>query len=118
MINSPIKLTVYDPETNEEVKTLSTAFVPWGVMKKAVAFVDRVNGDVTRLSDQDLEMMTALVCAAFGDRVTAGELEKGADAGEMFTVIKAIIGRVNVQDGGRGVAGLPLARDKGIIQGG
>ncbi len=101
MNKSPIELTLYDPETSEELKTLKTIYVPWGLLKKASAFIDGL--DESKLTNADIDNMSLIVCACYNEKVTPEELEKGADIGEMMTVIKAIIGRVDFQDGGRGV---------------
>lgn len=101
--NAPIKITLYDPETNEVKSEHSRVFVPWGVLKRAVRLMKGL--DPQDMNEDDVDAMAGIVCEAFGNKFSVEELGQGADVGEMMTVIQQIIGRANLgQPGGRQVA--------------
>lgn len=89
----PIELTLYDPETNEVVNTYVQSYVPWGILKRALAMRDVMSGG--EVDDQTLDQMAALVVAAFNDKFTFEQVSSGADAGEMFAVLQAIMARAS-----------------------
>lgn len=99
--NLPIRITLYNPETNEVVGEYSRVFVPWGVLKQAVRLMKGL--DVEDLSEEDVDAMAGIVCEAFSNQFSVEDLTRGADVGEMMTVIQQVIGRANFQKGGRGV---------------
>ena len=88
---TPMKLTLYDPETQEEKKTFTQMFVPWKLLKAAVRLSKSLN--VEELNEADVDAVAALVVETFGNRFTVDELNQGADIGEMITVMNAIVGR-------------------------
>jgi hypothetical protein len=98
-MTAPIVLTIYGPDS-EVLKELSTAFVPWGIMKRAVRLGKAMRGLVgmsdaeilEALTDDAIDDLTGLVVDVFGGRVTAAELETGATPPEMLTVLEQVIG--------------------------
>ena len=94
----PIELTLYNPETNEAVETFVRSFVPWGILKKALAMQQTLQAG--ELSEDTLDELAGLVVAVFGDRFTLEQVTEGADAGEMITVIQAVISRASQFVGG------------------
>lgn len=87
----PIELTLYNPETNEPIKTYVRSYVPWGVLKQALAMREALSGG--DLSADTLDELAGLVVAAFGDQFSVEQVTAGTDAGEMITVIQAILSR-------------------------
>lgn len=90
----PIELTLYNPETNEPIKTYVRSFVPWAILKRAVR-MQKVLTD-GEVSEEVLDELASLVVAVFGDQFTLDQASNGADAGEMATVIQTIIGRASM----------------------
>ena len=91
MAGAPIVITLYD--ANDEVKgTYTRSFIPWEVLKEAVK-LQGINLD--KISEEDVDRMAHLVVAAFGDRFTIDDLNKGSDVGEMMTVINSIVSRAS-----------------------
>lgn len=94
----PMKITLYDPETNEVIKEHTRLFVPWKFFKRAITLAKKFDQEDFSIDQVDEDMadeMTALVVSVFGNAFTAEELETGATLDEMFTVIQNIIGNVS-----------------------
>lgn len=97
-LSKPIRLTIYDPETSEPVKDLSTAIVPWGIMKRAIALMRSLPEGYEEMSEAELvqnmsedfvDSLTAYVVDLFGGRVTVEELNHGAELSEMLPLLTA-----------------------------
>lgn len=84
-----LKITLYDPETNDIKKEFSRSFIPWKVLKRAIRLMK--NFDVANISEDDADELAALVVDAFGGQFTLDELNDGADLGEMMTVLTGIM---------------------------
>lgn len=97
---TPIRLTLYDPETNEVVSEHTRIFVPWGVLKKAVGLMDM---DRKNLTAEDVDTIAGIVCEVFGNKFSIADLDRGADLEEMMAVVDGVIARATFQRGGRGV---------------
>lgn len=95
MAGTPIKLTLYDPQTNEVKKELVKTFVPWKMLKRALALYRELNGkDMNALSEQDVDCISGLVIELFGeDRVSLAELDESCDITELLSVIQQISGK-------------------------
>jgi hypothetical protein len=92
MENAPMKITLYDPETNEIRKEYIRSFVPWRLLKKAIRLSKRLSGvDEESISEEDADAIASLVVDTFGDQFTVEELNQGASLGEMMTVLRIII---------------------------
>jgi len=89
----PIELTLYDPATNEAVKTYTRSFVPWEILKAALRLRKRFDGG--EFTDEDADELAALVVAVFGDEFSNEQVNKGTDIGEMITVIQAVVTRAS-----------------------
>ncbi len=87
----PIELTLYDPETNEIKKTYTRSFVPWALLKRAIRMMKSI--DTEEMKEEDMDELASLVVACFGDQFSVDEVNKGADAGEMVTVLQEIVSR-------------------------
>jgi hypothetical protein len=97
MSPTPMKLTLYDPETNEVIKEFTRLFVPWKLFKKALAIaktMDKKDFGIEDLDDNTVDELAGLVVAVFGNQFTVDQLENGASIGEMFAVIQSIISTV------------------------
>ena len=89
----PIEVTLYDPGTNEVVKTFTRSFVPWELLKRALRISKTL--DAADMKEEDIDELASLVVATFGDQFTLEQASKGIDIGEMATVIMEIIGRAS-----------------------
>lgn len=95
---TPIKLTLYDPETNEVVKEFTRAFIPTGIFTeivKLLKFIDLQN-------PQDLEPETAeslyvLISELFGGQITIDQIKQGTDLNEFLALVGAIVARVKTE---------------------
>jgi len=85
-----IKLTLYDPKTNEVIHEHTQLFVPWKLLKKAIQ-VEKEIDNLDDMSDETVDAVAALVVETFGNKFTVDELDNGADLGEMFSVVNQII---------------------------
>lgn len=94
----PIEVTLYDPETNEKVKTFTRSFIPWEILKTALRIQKTL--DTENLTEADVDELASLVVAAFGDQFSIAEASKGMDLGEMLTVMNTIITRADQLIGG------------------
>jgi hypothetical protein len=88
MSGTPITLNLYDSDDNV-IKTLSRSVIPWGILKKAVRLMRKINTD--NLSEQDVDEIAGLVVTIFGDKVTIDDLDKGADTSDMVATIMQIV---------------------------
>jgi len=89
-LGTPIQLTLYD-ENDEPRETYSRGFVPWGILKAAM----RLQGlDQDNLTEEDVDRINALVTAFYGDRFTVQDLDAGASFTEVFSVLTAIMSRL------------------------
>jgi hypothetical protein len=88
-----LKITLYDPETNEAKATYTRTFVPWKLLKRSVRLMKKFGADfdVDSMSEDDIDELAALVVDAFGGQFTVDQLGDGADLGEMLTVMTAIM---------------------------
>lgn len=86
----PIEVTLHDPKS-QGPKTYTRSIVPWGIMKRAMRLVK--NANLNDPSESDLDEMTGLVVALFGDQFTAADVENGLDINDMSGILEAIIGR-------------------------
>lgn len=89
--NTPMVITLYDSETNDVKNTFSRSFVPWKILKKAVKLSKDVDFD--DMKPEDVDQIAGLVVEVFGDKFTVDDLNEGADAGEMISVLQNIIAR-------------------------
>ena len=99
----PIELTLYDPATNEPIKTYVRSFVPWAILKRAIRMSKMLSGagdGANDLAEEDVDELASLVVAVFGDQFSLEDVGKGTDVGEMMTVITAIISRASQFVGG------------------
>jgi len=88
-----MKITLYDPENNEEKETFVRTFVPWKLLKKAASLQNSIDFD--NIKADDLDQIATLVVETFGGRFTVEDLDEGADVGEMISVLQNIIARAN-----------------------
>lgn len=93
MAMTPIELTLYDPETNEALKTYSRSFIPWEILKRAIRLQKSLN--IQDMSEDNVDELASLVVAVFGDQFTLEQVNKGADIGEMAAVMQAVVTRAS-----------------------
>ena len=87
---TPIKLTIYNAD-DEPVKELSRLVVPWGILKRAVRMMDKM--DVENPTEEDIDAISGLIVQIFGDKVTIEELDNGADMDDMISCLRQIIAK-------------------------
>lgn len=90
--STPITITLYGAN-DEENKTYSRMIIPWGILKKAISLTKSLNEkDVSSL---DVDAIAGLVVETFGGQFSLQELDKGADVGEMISVLQNIVARAS-----------------------
>lgn len=92
MAGTPVTLTLYNPETNEAIKTYSRGFIPWKLVKRSVQLMKTL--DAENLTEADVDALGSLVCEVFGNQFTLEQLNDGADVSEMMTCVSAIMGKL------------------------
>lgn len=92
MAFTALKITLYDPETNEEKKTYTRTFVPWKLLKSAMGIAEKIKPG-ENVNPEMADAIAALVVDTFGGQFTVDELNDGADLGEMMTVVHGIVSR-------------------------
>lgn len=91
---TPIKITLYDPVTNDVKAEFTRLYVPWRLLKAAVGLVKAL--DASNMTEDDIDRMAGLVVEAFGGQFTLDQLDSGADVSEMLAVIQQIIGKAGM----------------------
>jgi hypothetical protein len=90
MPGTPISLKIYGTD-NEVLKEITRPIIPWGILKKAAALAK--NLDLENIDETDIDGITGLVIEIFDGQVTLSELDKGADVGDMISIIRGIVSR-------------------------
>lgn len=80
-------------KNDELLKTFSRSFVPWKLLKKAVGISALLN--MENMTEEDVDVISGLVVAVFGDQFSVDELNECADVGEMVAVLNTIITRAS-----------------------
>lgn len=88
---TPMRITLYDPVSQEARAEFSQVFVPWKLLKAAVRLSKSL--DLENLGEEDVDAIAALVVETFGNRFSIEDLNQGADVGEMIAVMTAIVSR-------------------------
>jgi len=96
-LQTPLQITLYDPETDEVKANYSRVFVPWKVLKYAVNLAK--NLDAANMTEEQLDQLAALIVEAFGNRFSIQDLNDGADISEMMTVLNQIIAKARGGEG-------------------
>jgi hypothetical protein len=86
----PIKITLYGPN-QEADREIVARFVPWGILKKAVALTKELDA----ANEVEVDAIADLVVQTFHGQLTAEELNAGADLGEMLAVLQSIVARAS-----------------------
>ena len=104
MLLQPIKLTLYDPETNEVKKEYTQSVITFEMLLAATQLQDALTTaegqkrrwwwqkPITKEAMQ-IDALLELVMQFFGNQFSVTDLRRGADVSEVMTVIQAIIGR-------------------------
>ncbi len=96
-----ISLTLYKGD-NEEERTLTRSFLPWGILEFAIDLqeefanieTDKDTGAVMNIQREQIAKLTDFVVFIFGDKVSAEELKTGASVEDMFSVFKQVFAMV------------------------
>lgn len=91
-MNTPITLNLYD-ENNEVKKTCTRTFVPWKMLKKAVALNKAVGKkSADDFDESDMDALTKYIMELFsGQELTIELLDECADVQDMMNVIKSVM---------------------------
>lgn len=96
MSGTPMQITLYDPETDEEKGTFSRAFVPWKLLKAAIRLQKDIDlENLANLKEEDVDKLTGLVVEVFGNRFSIDELNEGADISNMVAVLNQIVAKAS-----------------------
>jgi hypothetical protein len=91
---APLKLTLYDPETDEVIQEYSRSFIPWKLLKQAMRLARSLEGqNLDDLDESMIDELAGLVAEVFGNRFSVQQLNDGSDLNEMLTVLTSIITR-------------------------
>ena len=94
-IFAPLKLTLYDPETDEVKAEYTRSYIPWKIAKKATRLMKSLKGKAEEdMTDEDYDATAGLVIEIFGDKFTVQDLDNGSDLDEMMAVISSIEARL------------------------
>lgn len=93
MAGKPIEITLYDPETNEVIKTYVRGFLPWKLVKRAIQLMKSFDADT--MTEEDVDKIAQLVVEVFGNQFTLEQLNDGADVSEMITCLNAIVSKLS-----------------------
>ena len=92
---APFVLNLYDPETNEVLKTLSRVFIPTGVFGEIVALMQGIDLQHPEKLDQNaVESIYALVVEVHGNQISVDEVKSSTDLGEVLALLTNIMARV------------------------
>lgn len=95
MGNTPIVLHLYD-ENDEVIKSYSRSFIPWKMLKKAIALYRQIGTKSPEQYDEsDVDALTSYVVALFGQDMTIEMLDEHSDITEMLSVIQNVVSRAN-----------------------
>src|SRR5258708_3342628 len=90
----PIALILYDPQTQEQVKSYSQSFVPWKMLKRAIRLNKSIGSkEIDQYEETDIDELSSFVISIFGDGLTPEILDNQSDVTEMMSVIRAIVSR-------------------------
>ena len=93
-LQTPLQITLYDPETDEVIKTYSRSFVPTKILNYAVTVLQ--NLDSENMTDEMLDQIYGLVVEAFGNRFSIEQLKNGADLSETMAVVNTIVSKASI----------------------
>ena len=89
-----IKLVLYNPETQEEIKTLTRTVVPWKMLKQSVRLNKLLGSkDASQFEESDIDAISQFVIGVFGNGLTIEMLDEQSDIAEMMAVLVAIVSR-------------------------
>jgi hypothetical protein len=104
MLLEPIKLTLYDPETQEPIKEYQQQVITFEMLLAAVQLQEALavlpakkrrwwwQKSISQEVAQINAMMELVVCF-FGNRFTVEELRRGAEVSEVMAVYRSILSR-------------------------
>ena len=104
MLLEPIKLTLYDPKTQEVIKEYQLRLITFEMLLAATQLQEALSDapDVKRHwwwqkritpEEAQIESLLELVTDCFGNQFTVEELRRGADVSEVMVVLRTILAR-------------------------
>ncbi len=93
-LQSPIVLNLYG-EDNELIRSCTRTFVPWKMLKKAIALNKQIGKKETdEYEEADMDALTAYIMELFsGQSLSIEMLDEQTDVSEMMNVVKAVMNR-------------------------
>ena len=107
MLLEPIKLTLYDPKTQEPEKEYQQRVISFGMLLAAVQLQEALEDlpekkrrwwwqlPISKESEQ-INALLELVTEFFGHQFTTEQLRKGADVSEIMAIFRSIIARAGM----------------------
>jgi len=104
MLLEPIKLTLYDPKTQEPIKEYQQKVITFEMLTAAIQLQEVMSGQPENnrrwwwqkpIFDEkkQISALLELVTEFFGHQFTVEQLRAGADVSEVMTIIRMITGR-------------------------
>lgn len=90
-ISAPLKLILYDKDTDEIKDELSCTIIRSRFLKKALALQELQGKE--KLTDDELDSIAGLVCQIFHNKITVDEFWDLTELEEAWTVINSIVSR-------------------------
>ena len=107
---TPMKITLYDPKTQEAIGEYSQSIITFEMLVKASQLKELLDNPPEQErkwwwiwmpwmkrpeseEQKQVAALTELVAEFFGHQFTAEQLRKGSDVGEVVAVLRAIIAR-------------------------
>jgi len=92
-ISAPLKITLYDPETDEVKAEYTCTIIRSRFLKKALA-LQHLQGQ-TEISDEDADAIAALICQVFKNKFTIDEFWDLSSLEEAWPILDSIIARAS-----------------------
>jgi hypothetical protein len=86
-LGTPIQFTLYGDD-DEVIGTYSRARVPVMFAERAIELSKSISGD--DMGQEQLMALYQIIVDFYGDKFTLDDLRKGADLGELISVLEAI----------------------------
>lgn len=95
MADAALKLTLYNPETNEVEREFTRAFIPTGIFTELARMMKSIDLDhPEQLEPETIEALYALVCELFANQISIDQIKTGTDLGEFAALLSNIMARV------------------------
>lgn len=104
MLLEPIRLTLYDPKTQEPIGIYEQRVITFDILIAAIQMQEMFSGETAAKrrwwwqkpisnETEQIKVLLELVTEFFCHQFTVEQLREGADVSEVMTIIRAITGR-------------------------